>query len=119
VIIYLPEHFFFGFETRFVSIILGIGSLAMPISLLFLLIVLIKHYKRSRNVNTLSIIVGFLCLFLAYSLPGLLLVYGLISSVVHHDLDFAMGAYNITNGMIKLIGFLSFLIVLIRTRVAE
>jgi hypothetical protein len=82
--------------------------------LIFLLFVLIKFYLKSRNSNTMFIIAGFSFLFLEYTLPGILLTF--------YSVGYLFGDYIYSLLTLELISFLaniSFLIVLVKTRVRK
>jgi hypothetical protein len=87
------------------------GWMAISIPLIVLLVMLIKYYIRTKNTNTLFIITGFSAILLVYTFPGMLLFVNIVNAFQWNGI-----AYSTINGLIALIAYLSFLVVLIRTR---
>lgn len=92
-------------------------DLILSISLIVLVAFLIKYYVRTRNTNTLWIIIGFLCLFFTRSITRYSILYLFDLDKIYSSSGFM--AYDLTFTFITLMGYTSLLIALIRTRVVQ
>jgi hypothetical protein len=98
------------------------GHLVISVPLVILLYNLIKYYRKSKNAKALWTITGFSCMLFLYASPGMILVSWVANALcLNSSLNFEdyNNVYIILNSSITLIAYLSFLMVLIRTRVSK
>jgi len=88
------------------------------IPVILIITILVKQYNRTKNIDTLWIIAGFVSMLLAFINIGNCLLY-LLADIVIGPWDDQIFAYNLLVDLFGLFTFFSFFVVIIRAKVMK